>query len=92
MKKSVKNLVSKQIFARWQALLCSFDFQIEGENNSLPDFFTRDFLQGTNETRSIGNQVPEAPKIKILGRVTEGCKRKTSRKFEHEKNKSSKQT
>lgn len=49
LQKDVKNLVSKQIFARWQALLSSFDFQIEflkGEDNSLPDFLTREFLQG----------------------------------------------
>lgn len=44
LQKDVKKLISKQIFARWQALLSSFNFQIEfimGENNSLPDFFTR---------------------------------------------------
>jgi len=43
----VKNLVSKQIFARWQSILSAFDFQIEfikGENNSLPDFLTKEFL------------------------------------------------
>jgi hypothetical protein len=37
--KDVKNLVSKQIFARWQAILSLFDFDIEfinGEKN----FFT----------------------------------------------------
>ncbi|KAH0654226.1 hypothetical protein KY289_031904 [Solanum tuberosum] len=52
LQKDVKNLVSKQIFARWQALLSSFDFEIEfikGENNSLPDFLTREFLQGKHE-------------------------------------------
>ena len=40
LQKDVKNLVSKQIFARWQALLSNFDFEIEfikGELNSLPD-------------------------------------------------------
>ena len=49
LQKDVKNLVSKQIFARWQAILSVFDFEIEfikGENNSLPDFLTREFLQG----------------------------------------------
>ncbi|WMV37769.1 hypothetical protein MTR67_031154 [Solanum verrucosum] len=52
LQKDVKNLVSKQIFARWQALLSNFDFEIEfikGENNSLPDFLTREFLQGKHE-------------------------------------------
>ena len=49
LQKNVKNLVSKQIFARWQALLSNFDFEIEfikGELNSLPDFLTQEFLQG----------------------------------------------
>ncbi|GAB2265572.1 hypothetical protein Dimus_037837 [Dionaea muscipula] len=49
LQKDVKNLVSKQIFARWQALLSVFDFDIEyikGEANCLPDFLTREFLQG----------------------------------------------
>lgn len=58
LQKDVKNIVSKQIFARWQALLSSFNFEIEfikGENNSLPDFLTREFLQGKNETKSEGS-------------------------------------
>ena len=45
----VKNIVSKQIFARWQSILSCFDFKIEfikGINNSIPDFLTREFLQG----------------------------------------------
>ena len=49
LQKDVKDIVSKQIFSRWQALLASFDFRIEfikGENNSLQDFQTREFLQG----------------------------------------------
>jgi hypothetical protein len=52
LQKDVKNLVSKHIFARWQALLSCFDFEIEhiqGIKNSLPDFLTREFLQGKNE-------------------------------------------
>ena len=52
LKKDVKNLASKQIFSRWQALLSAFDFTIEhikGSENSLPDFLTREFLQGRNE-------------------------------------------
>lgn len=47
--KDVKNIASKQIFARWQAILSVFDFDIEfirGECNSLPDFLTREFLTG----------------------------------------------
>jgi len=45
--------VSKQIFARWQAILSAFDFEIEfikGINNSLPDFLTRAFLLGKSDT------------------------------------------
>jgi len=47
--KDVKNIASKQIFARWQAILSSFDFEIEyikGEANCIPNFLTREFLQG----------------------------------------------
>jgi len=49
LENDVKNIISKQIFARWQALLSNFDFEIEfikGETNSLPDFLSREFLQG----------------------------------------------
>lgn len=52
LQKVVKNLVSKQNFTRWQAILSAFDFEIEfikGENSSLPDFLTREFLQGKSE-------------------------------------------
>ena len=48
LEKDVKNLASKQIFARWQAILSVFDFDIEyikGEDNSLSDFLTREYLQ-----------------------------------------------
>ena len=47
LEKDVQNIASKQIFARWQAILSIFDFDIEylkGSNNSLPDFLTREFL------------------------------------------------
>lgn len=50
LQKDVKNLVSKHIFARWQSLLACFDFDIQhikGEQNSLPDFLTRELLQGS---------------------------------------------
>ena len=53
LQKDVQNLVSKQIFARWQAILSSFDFDIEfikGTNNSLPNFLTREFLQGKSDS------------------------------------------
>ena len=45
--------MSKQIFARWQAILSAFDFEIEfikGIDNSLPNFLTREFLQGKSDT------------------------------------------
>jgi hypothetical protein len=51
LKKDVQNIASKQIFARWQAILSIFDFDIEyikGSQNSIPDFLTREFLQGKN--------------------------------------------
>jgi len=52
LQKDVKNLVSKQIFARWQAIPSAFDFDIEfikGESNSLSNFLTREFLQGKSD-------------------------------------------
>ena len=58
IEKDVKNLVAKQQFARWQALLSIFDFQIEyikGESNSLPDYLTREFLQGLPSQGTEGN-------------------------------------
>ena len=47
LQKDVQNLVSKQIFARWQAILSVFYFEIEfikGSSNVLPDFLSREFL------------------------------------------------
>jgi hypothetical protein len=51
LEKDVQNIASKQIFARWQAILSIFDFDIEyikGSQNSIPGFLTREFLQGKN--------------------------------------------
>ena len=48
LQKDVQNIASKQIFARWQAILSVFDFDIEfikGDKNSVPNFLTREFLQ-----------------------------------------------
>ena len=45
--KDFKHDVSKQMFARWQAQLAPFDFEIlykKGEDNSLPDFLTREYF------------------------------------------------
>ena len=49
LQKDVQNLVSKQNFARWQAILFVFGFEIElikGSSNVLHDFLSREFLQG----------------------------------------------
>ena len=49
IQKDVQNIVSKQIFARWQAILSVFYFEIEFikcDSNSLPDFLSCEFLQG----------------------------------------------
>ena len=45
--KDFKHDVSKQMFAGWQAHLAPFDFEIiykKGEDNSLPDFLTREYI------------------------------------------------
>ena len=52
LQKDIKNIASKQIFAKWQAILSNFDFQIEyikGENNSIPNFLSREFLQDSQD-------------------------------------------
>ena len=67
LEKDVQNIASKQIFARWQAILSIFDFDIEfieGTQNSIPDFQTREFLQSPNhnvgekDTTSLTPQTP----------------------------------
>ena len=52
LQKDVKNIASKHTFARWQAILSNFDFQIEyikRGNNSIPDFLTHKFLQDSQD-------------------------------------------
>ena len=52
LEKDVQNIASKQIFARWQAILSVFDFDLEfikGSQNSIPDFLTREFLQSHSQ-------------------------------------------
>ena len=47
-----ENSASKHIFARWQAILSVFDFDIEyikGSQNAIPDFLIRKFLQCHND-------------------------------------------
>jgi hypothetical protein len=48
LQKDVQNIASKQIFARWQAILSIFHFDneyIKGNTNFIPDFLTYKFLQ-----------------------------------------------
>lgn len=54
--KDFKHDVSKQMFARWQAQLAAFDFEIiykKGTDNNLPDFLTREYLQENGNTQLI---------------------------------------
>ena len=47
IEKDVENIASKHIFARWQAILSVFYFNIEyikGSQNAIPNFLTREFL------------------------------------------------
>ena len=70
MEKDVKNLASKQIFARWQSILSIFNFDIEyikGSNNSIPDFLTREFLQSENGGQKKDNQL-DIPPIGLVNR------------------------
>ena len=51
IEKDVENIASKHIFARWQAILSVFDFDIEyikGSQNTILDFLTCEFLQCHN--------------------------------------------
>ena len=44
LQKEVQNISSKQIFAKWQAILSIFYFEteyIKGDTNSVPHFLTR---------------------------------------------------
>ena len=52
LEKDVQNIASKQIFARWQALLSIFEFDIQyikGSENSIPYFLTREFLTNRSD-------------------------------------------
>ena len=47
IEKDVENIASRHIFARWQAILSVFDFDIEyikESQNAIPDFLTCEFL------------------------------------------------
>ncbi|RID44655.1 hypothetical protein BRARA_I01436, partial [Brassica rapa] len=74
LQKDVKNLASKQIFARWQTILSIFYFEIEfikGDSNFVPDFLTREFLQNSAKKEEIPTtpkslQSPEAIMNQIL--------------------------
>ena len=54
-----KTLHQKFFFARWQALLPVFDFDIEyikGVSNSIPDFLTHEFIKNRFRTEHDGAQ------------------------------------
>ena len=64
LEKDVQNIASKQIFARWQAILSVFDFDIEfiaGTQNSIPDFLTREFLQNPEQNVREETRTTPAP-------------------------------
>ena len=66
LEKDIQNIASKQIFARWQAILSVFDFDIdfiEGTQNSIPDFITREFLQSPNQDVWEKTRTTPTPKI-----------------------------
>ena len=47
LEEDVENIASKHIFAKWQAILSVFDFDMEcikGSQNVIPDFLTHEFL------------------------------------------------
>ena len=59
IEKDVENIASKHIFARWQAILSVFYFDIEyikGSQNSILDFLTREFLQCHNGKQTVERQ------------------------------------
>ena len=65
IEKDVENIASKHIFARWQAILSVFDFDIEyikGSQNTIPDFLTREFLVTMASRRSKDNHPAETSK------------------------------
>ena len=67
LEKDVQNIASKQYFARQQAILLVFDFDIEfieGTQNSIPDFLTREFLQSPNHNvreKDLATPTPKTP-------------------------------
>ena len=66
LEKDVQNIASKQIFARWQAILSIFNFDIEyiqGTQNSIPDFLTCEFLQ--NPIQDVREETRTIPTSKI---------------------------
>ena len=66
LEKDVQNIASKQIFARWQASLSVFYFDIEfiaGTQNSIPDFLTREVLQ--NPLQDVWEKAHTTPTSKV---------------------------
>ena len=66
LEKDVQNIASKQIFAQWQAILSVFDFDIEfieGTQNSIPNFLTREFLQNPKQDVREKTHTTPTPKV-----------------------------
>ena len=83
LQKDMQNLVSKQIFARWQAISFAFDFDIEfiKGKNSLPDFRIGKFLQGKSDTNiSMQEDMSSSKNKKNKGKAIQQLKT-TSFKF-----------
>jgi len=83
LQKDIQNLVSKQIFARWQAISFAFDFDIEfiKGKNSLPDFRIGKFLQGKSDTNiSMQEDMSSSKNKKNKGKAIQQLKT-TSFKF-----------
>ena len=52
LEKDVQNIASEQVFVRWRSILSVFDCDIEyikGNQNSIPNFLTREFLQNKDD-------------------------------------------
>ena len=73
--KDVKNLISKQSFARWHAIISCFDFKIEpikGGENSLADYLSREHLLKNQKSalKSLSNGTSFRPATTIQPAAT----------------------
>ena len=78
LEKDVQNIASKQIFAQWQAILSIFYFDIEfieGTQNSIPNFLTREFLQSPNHNvgeKDTASPTPQTPQTVLPRKYQSG--------------------